>query len=110
MPGMICSANAGPNLNKSQFYITLSICQQLDGKSTIFGKLLPSSLNVLEKFNSIKTDKQGFPSAECKLIKATILDSLDSKEELKDETVTSSDEDSLDKNSSANEFKSFFIS
>ena len=37
--GTLAMANAGPNTNGSQFYITLSAQPALDGKYSVFGKV-----------------------------------------------------------------------
>jgi cyclophilin family peptidyl-prolyl cis-trans isomerase len=37
--GMVAMANAGPNTNGSQWYITLADARQLDGSYTIFGRV-----------------------------------------------------------------------
>jgi cyclophilin family peptidyl-prolyl cis-trans isomerase/protein-disulfide isomerase len=46
-PGMVAMANAGPNTNGSQWYITYGDVSQLDGSYTIFGRVT-EGMDVVE--------------------------------------------------------------
>jgi peptidyl-prolyl cis-trans isomerase A (cyclophilin A) len=59
-PGRLAMANAGPNTNGSQFFVTLAPTDWLNGRHTIFGQVAAGQ-EVVEKISLVPRDRQDRP-------------------------------------------------
>jgi len=70
-PGKLAMANAGPNTNGSQFFITLGDTSWLTGKHTIFGEVTEGQ-NIVEKIAGVARNSQDKPHKPVVLESVTI--------------------------------------
>ena len=69
--GLLSMANSGPDTNASQFFLTYVKCPHLNGKNTVFGKVI-DGFSVLDMMEKTPGDEQDRPLAEIRVNKVTI--------------------------------------
>jgi len=70
-PGILSMANSGPGTDGSQFFITFKPTPFLDGRHTVFGKVVKGLEDNLTKIETLGS-RSGRTKEEIKIIKATI--------------------------------------
>lgn len=69
--GIVSMANKGPNSNGSQFFITFAPAPHLDGKNTVFGKVL-EGWETLDDIEQVQVDKKSRPQERIEIKNVTI--------------------------------------
>ena len=72
-PGLLSMANAGPNTNGSQFFITTVVTSWLDGKHTVFGRVV-KGMEVVKEVEKLGSGS-GQPKEKVQIVDCGVVNS-----------------------------------
>lgn len=70
--GLLAMANAGPNTNGSQFFITTAATPWLNGRHTIFGEVV-EGYEAVQRMEGTETDPRDKPASPQKIERASVI-------------------------------------
>ncbi|KAI0475953.1 cyclophilin-like domain-containing protein [Xylariaceae sp. FL0804] len=71
--GVLSMANAGPDTNGSQFFVTLAPAPWLDGRHAVFGRVR-AGLGVVRRLGLVRTGPDDRPLENVRIVRARVLD------------------------------------